>query len=458
MKNDPARIGPFTPSKGRLKVSDGVRSCLIPVGKWRGLSAAVVFGLILSATVAADVITLTDGRVWEGKITAETPLKVTIQTVGGPVDVPRDTIRSIERKPTSRELYEQKLEKLDKTSPNAHYLVGLWCRRHRLPREAEYHLNYAVALDANHAGARDALGHVKYEGKWMPEAEAKEAQGLRFYDGRWMTKEAADIAEAEDLRRDLQRAVARQVRATAQDIVSPLNERHRQQAILRLLNWHDPLAFEAIVKLLRHRDAVVRDVALRAVERLDIPGSDEEVLLHALYDSDDEVRERAQGMTKRAWRFEMLAETVKALANPDEPQVRAAAAKLLGAAKDVRAMDDLIENLYHTYRVRITGGEGEPSIGIIRQRNYVRDVDVRVAKGAVGYDPVVGQAERVEGIGTRWRPLDAPDDPRLVFVVNYAALDALRAITGQDFGVSKTAWREWWEDNRDTFTVWKEIK
>jgi hypothetical protein len=458
MKKDAAGTGFLRLSGRRRGISESVRLCLVCAGKLRGLAAVVAVCSIFAAVVSADVITLTDGRFWEGKITGETAGTVTIRTVGGAVDVPRDTIRSIEHKPTERELYEQKLEQIDKTSVNAHYLLGLWCQRHRLPKEAEYHLNYAVALDTNHAGARAALGHVKYEGKWVPESQAKEAQGLRFYDGRWMTKEAADLAEAEDLRRELQREVARQVRATAQDIVAPLNERQRQRAIARLINWHDPLAFEAIVKLLRHRETQVREVALRAIERLAIPGSDEEVLLHALYDSEEEVRERARAMTRGAWRFEMLAEALKALANPDEPQVRVAAARLLGEVKEVRAMDALIENLYHTYRVKVTGGEGPPAIGIIRQRNYVRDVDVRVAPGAVGYDPVVGQAERVEGVGTNWRPLDAPDDPRLVFIVNYAALDALRAITGLDFGVNKTAWREWWEDNRDTFTVWKEVK
>ena len=123
----------------------------------------------------------------------------------------------------------------------------------------------------------------------------------------------------------------------------------------------------------------------------------------------------------------------------------------MGIAKDPATIDDLITALYVTYRVRRTGEAGPPPIGLTA--HHVVRSPVQVLPGGVLFDLAAG----VVG-GRIWKPVDAPDDPRYAYIINYAALDALRAITLQDFGVNKRAWRDWWDENRDDFKVWKEIK
>ena len=431
---DPRRRGIWTRTCGLWALTCGI---------W-----AVTCGI--PAVCRAVEVTLRDGRVWEGAIVRESADEIVLKTSGGDVSISKESVLSVDRSPTRREQYQTRLAAIDAKDPDQHYLLGLWCRRQGLKRESEYHLNYACGLDPDHAGARRALGQVRYEGKWMPEAEAKDAMGMRLVDGRWMTKEAAALAEAEALKRDLARQVARQVDAIAEVLANPKNDQARYDAEDRLAAMRDPLAYDAVLALARHENPDVRRAALRAADRINIPGVGAETLAHALYDTDPYVRERARKILERRWDESMLVETLKALRDPDTPPVRFAAALVLGVARPYQAIEPLIEQIYTAYRVKRASGEAAPMLGI---RGYqVREGGVD-GRGPVVYDPTAGVVGA--GPGGTWKPLDAPDDDRSAYLVNYAALDALRAITRKDFGLSKRAWRDWWHDNKDDFRGFK---
>ncbi len=416
--------------------------------RFSGLFAAAALMLFPAELASAATVTLTDGRSWEGTIVRETKDAVVVKTAGGEVSIDRASIRDIDRAPTKREQYDAKLASLDAKDADQQYLLGLWCRRNGLSREADYHLNYACALEPDHEGARRALGQMKYQGKWMSELDAKQAMGLRFVDGRWMTKEAAELAEAEALRRDLTKQVAKRVDALAEIIASPKSDPAKRDAEDALAAMRDPLAAGPMMALARHKSPDVRQAALRAGDKVDAAGIAQEALLHALYDEDAYVRERGRKVLSKRWDDVMLAETLKALRDPDVPAVRFAAALLLGVVRPAQAVDPLIEAIYTPYRVR-RSAEGAPALGL---RGY-QTKDSGPERGPIISDPTAGVVGA--GPGGTWRPLDVPDDPSIVYVINYAALDALRGMTAKDFGLNKRAWRDWWRDAKDNFKVFK---
>jgi hypothetical protein len=411
--------------------------------------ATLALTLSLASLSPAATVTLNDGRSWEGTIVRETKGTVVVKTAGGEITIDRASIRGIDRAPTRREQYEAKLAALDEKDADQQYLLGLWCRKNGLSREADYHLNYACALEPDHEGARQALGQVKYQGKWMPEADAKAAMGLKFVDGRWMTKEAADLAEAEALKRDLTKQVAKRVDALADAIANPKTEKSKRDAEDALAAMRDPFAAGPIMALARHKNADVRKAALRAGDRTDATGIAQEALLHALYDEDPYVRERGRKILAKRWDDAMWPETLKALRDPDVPAVRFAAALLVGVVRPTQAVDPLIEAIYVPYRVR-RSEDGSPALGI-------RGYQTKDSGGAPLYsDPTAGVVGA--GPGGTWRPLDVSDDPSVVYLINYAALDALRAMTMKDFGLNKKAWRDWWRDAKDGFKAFKPEK
>jgi hypothetical protein len=423
------------------------------------LAASAAFALVLTAAflpsaprAAADEITLTDGKVWEGKIVRETDQSVVLKTAGGELEILRASIAKVERKPTRAELYEEKLKIFDKDDADQQYLLGLWCKRNGLGKEAEYHLNRAIGLNPDHEGAHMALDHVKYNGKWMTEKEMKEAQGFVLYKGRWMTKDAAEAARLEDVKAQMKKEVARQVRALAELIAGPPDEKVKRRAVQQLLTFRDPLGNDAIIALIRHRSGEVREVALKAVDKLKIPGAEADVLRAALHDPEKAPRTQACRMLPRQWRDSMFEEVLKTLRG-DDLQGRVAAAQVLGVVKNPLTIDPLIDALYVKFRTPSTEDEGAPSIGL-----GGRDANPnRQPPPGTRYDP------GIDGLGisrndpdSGWRPTDAPDNDGYAYLINYAALDALRAITAQDFGVNKRAWRKWWDENRDDFQPPKE--
>lgn len=386
--------------------------------------------LVLSLLAAgwADHIYLADGKALEGKIVAEDSASLLVDTVGGPVKVARDAVRKIEKSKTDREVYHERADALEKNDVQGNFLLGLWCESRGLAQEARYHLLYAVALDPEHEGARKALGQVKYNGEWVDEAKAKEALGLRLYKGTWMTQEAAAGAEAEDLRQELARSLAREVRRIARRIQDADDYRQRIDAEEELASLRDPLAWPAVVALLYDDDPVLRTAALKAVAKLRIQGIAGSLAKAALFDSVPEVRVRAGKLLAGQYDIKVRQILVTALKSPN-PEVRSAAASVLAEVKDPATVSALIDTLYAVNRQ--TGDEPPPELGIRRQ-------PVGAGRVPPGYQA----------------PLDQPVNSPYSYVINCEALEALRKITGQDFGTSKRRWAEWWAEHEEEFVLW----
>ena len=156
--------------------------------------------LFVCATVSADVIHLKDGRKVEGEIVSKDANKVSIKTKFGIVEFPMSEVKSIEEKKTKDQLYEEMLKNTNARDTDALMKLVKWCKENRMSSKASRHLKQIISLDPNHAEAREMLGYVKFEGRWVTkkekeklEAEAdakeKEAAGLVKYNGEWLPKE-----------------------------------------------------------------------------------------------------------------------------------------------------------------------------------------------------------------------------------------------------------------------------
>jgi hypothetical protein len=159
------------------------------------LAAALVL-LAAPAAVRADEVVLVSGRVLEGKavVTGETVL---FERPGIRMELRKDEVKEIRRTPTAKEQYAEKAaallaaEMAGTLDAGARHRLGLWCATKGLAEEAVAEQRNAILIDADHPGARKALGFVKTETGWRNEAEAMEAKGLVRADGRWVTKEEA---------------------------------------------------------------------------------------------------------------------------------------------------------------------------------------------------------------------------------------------------------------------------
>ena len=152
--------------------------------------------LLVLPAARADEILLNNGRTLEGAVRVDGEM-VVFERPGIRMEIRRDEVKEIRRSPTAQEQYAEKAKALEAAKPDAeaHHRLGLWAEGKGLKDEARRSQEKALALDADHAGARRALGYIKVDGKWRLEEEVMKERGLVRAGGRWVTpEEAARIA------------------------------------------------------------------------------------------------------------------------------------------------------------------------------------------------------------------------------------------------------------------------
>ncbi|MBI3830732.1 MAG: hypothetical protein HY291_14520 [Planctomycetes bacterium] len=164
----------------------------------------------------ADIVVLKNGRRLEGRVVAGEK-EITVYTRFGSIKVDRDQVDSIlPSKTVLDELQEKQAaiqERIAAEKPDGvaqgqlWFGLAQWCGEKQLDRAREENLRRAIAADPDQPLARQALGYLKVEGRWVTGAERQQALGFVRYGERWVTPEARDDAEkagAEAHKRDLE--------------------------------------------------------------------------------------------------------------------------------------------------------------------------------------------------------------------------------------------------------------
>ena len=133
-------------------------------------TALLVFFVVCLATPVAfgDKLYLKNGNVLEGKLVRETATHYYFKMKGmGEQPIAKSQVVKVERSKSAFDEYAEKKKALAKDDAEGHYQLGLWCKENGLRNEAKAAFEAAVEIDPDHAGAREELGFVKYEGEWI---------------------------------------------------------------------------------------------------------------------------------------------------------------------------------------------------------------------------------------------------------------------------------------------------
>lgn len=167
---------------------------------WAALAALV---LLATPSVSADIVILKNGKRLEGRV-EEAGDSIVIHLRHGSVKIRRDRIESIVKKTTALDEFHEKAEALEAKAAaekldgparaELWYELAGWALEQDLPRSRLDALQQTLAADPDHAKAREALGYVRFDGRWVTGAERHRAMGLVQYEGQWVTAEARDDA------------------------------------------------------------------------------------------------------------------------------------------------------------------------------------------------------------------------------------------------------------------------
>lgn len=183
------------------------RSTVPALRRTARLLPALALLLVASAPLAADVVTLADGRTLEGKVVEQDDAHVVIETTfQGRQDVPRAQVKSVDTR--TLPLREQLAFRREQAGNDPVKLWSLydWCKSSGFTDELRPLLEQIVRQKPDDAKARKALGHAKVDGRWMsPEEQAvheqarheaeMRAKGLVPYKDRWVTPQEQEALE-----------------------------------------------------------------------------------------------------------------------------------------------------------------------------------------------------------------------------------------------------------------------
>ncbi|HVY61988.1 MAG TPA: DUF1570 domain-containing protein [Planctomycetota bacterium] len=195
------------------------------------LVATVAGGLALAGKARADVVYLEGGGRVRGEIISETPQQVVVKTPTGAIVVKRDEIARIERDRNPEQEYQERAKKIADGDAAGWFELGKWASAKGLKEPAEAAYRKAIAFDPEHAGAREALGYRKYNGKWYDDVSYKKAvEGLVEYKGRWVTPDEREKLEQGFTRNDKGEWVRAEDLARQEAEKKAAEERARQAA------------------------------------------------------------------------------------------------------------------------------------------------------------------------------------------------------------------------------------
>jgi hypothetical protein len=296
------------------------------------------------------------------------------------------------------------------------WALAEWCREKKLADKRETHLKRILELDSDHADARRLLGYAKIDGKWTRRDDLMKERGYVYSKGRWMlpqeVEQQAEKAKHEASQLEWAQKIVRWRRW--------LGTKREEEAKEELRNIADPAAVKALIAGLRGEASPDgRLLMVEALRNIDAPESERALAIAAIDDASEEVRLTCLDFLKTKKRPEVVAYFVGKLSSKksDNETVNLAGVALR-EMKDPSAIGPLIDALVTTHKFKLipAGGEGSTSSTF--------------SKGPGGSGG--------GGLSVGARPQNVQKN-----FANQAVLDALVAITGQNFSWDQAAWRAW---------------
>jgi hypothetical protein len=382
------------------------------------------------APASADTLRLANGGVVEGEIIEKTAETYTVRTLIGTVKLSVDSVASVEEGPSVFEDYRERVAATPDT-PAAQTGLGEWCGEVGLTPERRRHLERAIELDPGYEPARKALGHVRVGAVWV--------DGRKRVD-KPASQPALDPTDEQiKLTTAIQNHWKRRLRAIQANLLESSVSRLVADGQKRIAEIDDPLAISPLSEVLSDGGLNSREALVEALSRFEEDEATLNLGVLALVDPDANIRRQA--LTQLVLRNdERIGEKFRrALRTGNDTLIRRAAEGLV-IVKYEAAVPELIEVLQAQRRKRVE--VIVPSYFTEWQEDYGRSQQVMLGgRTYVTYRPRVSVAIPGTFVSsdTEWQVRD-------VTVFRTEVLDALKAITGQNFGFDEAAWRRWHEE------------
>ena len=388
----------------------------------------LALGLLLSASSApaSEFLLSNGGRVHGELVNVDQRPRTTyvIKTAaGGRLTLARSQVKRIVNKTPLEQLYEKLRPQASDTVEDQTKLAD-WCRDNRLKKQRVTHLRRIIELDPDNVKARALLGYKLDEGKWKTQREIMEGQGFIRSQGKWRTVQEIELLDKSRRQQDREREWFAKIKRWRND----LDGRHADEARQSLLAIDDPAAVKSIGKKLEDEKSYeVRMLYLEVLSNIDGPAAAKILMEQSIEAKDVDERLTAMEYVVERKNPEVTAYFVGKLRSKLNYEVNRAA-RVLGQIKDLSSIEPLIDKLITKHKYRIVKGGGPNQIS--------QSFNTNPNGGGQGFG---GGGHSFGGKG-----------PQYVYKYhqNGQVLQALTALTGQNFNFDTVLWKSWFKGQR----------
>lgn len=403
--------------------------------------AIAVFIFLLAAlplNARATVFSLTSGAQITGDLIRQDEANYEVKTASGAVLIPRDSVTRIESDRSGLpDEYAKRVAELG-DSIDGNLALAAWCGEVGLLAEARKHYRRVLELDPNHDEARRQLGFVRVGDGWVeartvvpPEDEAKKQKRLR-----------RERIDAEKLLAAIEQQWIGQIRAIRSQYLDATSTAANRKGHERIMAITDPLAVLPLARVLSDGSVFARRVLVEALAEFDEDEATLNLAALALIDDDAEVRRIAVVELKRRDDPRIAAQLRKGLqSNSDVIVSRAAVA--LGILQARSAIPELIDALT-AERSRFVEVPVQQLFGDM-SHTFQRETSVSLGSSVdLRHKPQYGNQAGLS------KPMFRPtrQELRQVTVLRTEVMEALKSITGENFGFDAAAWSRWHEEQK----------
>ncbi len=398
-----------------------------------GLMAACAAAGPAVTPAVADIFHLESGGTLEGQLLSAADGHYTIRTTVGLIRIPILSVKRVEVADTPFEEYDARVQRAADT-PADQTSLAEWCDEQGLRTEARRHWQRALELDPDYAPARRALGYVRVGELWVD--GRRRAAAPR--DPAVTTTPVDDPAR---VARMIQAQWRQRIRAIKRSFLDSSTPRLIDEGRLRILEIRDPLAILPLAETLGDGSPLCRQVLVEALAAFPDDEATMNLAILGLLDPESDVREQALHEIGRRRDARVVAQYRDALRTGDDVLVARAAAALGFLAAD-EAVPDLIDAL----TVARNKWVEVPTRRWVQfwPHAFAAPIVISCYSGVTlaSHEPRVGVCRG--SLCGQWAVGENRWAYRRVTVRRTEVLEALRRITGENFGFERERWRRWY--------------
>ncbi len=166
--------------------------------------------LLGPSLLVADAVYLKNGSRFSGRIKEQTAEKVVIDFGDGTIGLPMDQVEHVEKGASPLDEFDSRAARLAADDVNGWRSLGEWAATRGLSAQSRAAYKKVLALAPDDKEAREALGYVQVDGRWLTEEEGYRARGYVRYEGEWMTPAEVQLAQGGAAREQARDEAARQ--------------------------------------------------------------------------------------------------------------------------------------------------------------------------------------------------------------------------------------------------------